>query len=122
MGSKKRIVLVCLVSFALGTGAGWWAGQDLFPRRGNREQKYQKMLESFNSRLKLAPEQRGQVKALLETERRKMEALRDETRPRRAEIRRSTQEDIRKLLSAEQQKKFDRMELEWQVRRLKRDY
>ena len=119
-GLKKVIALSCLAGFALGTGTGWWAGRDLFPRRWSWEQRYESMLERFSSQLKLTPEQKEQVKVLLEAKRRKMEALRNETRPRREEVWKSTQAEIRKLLSLDQQKKFDRMEMEWQVRRSKR--
>ena len=118
MVSKRGIAFICLMSFALGSGAGWWAGRDLFPRRWNREQRYTEMLERFNSQLKLTPAQRSQIKALLDAKRQRMEAMREE---RREEFRRFTREEIRKLLTPEQQKKFDRMELEWQVRRLSRE-
>lgn len=116
--SKRGIAFTCLLSFALGGGAGWWAGRDLFPRHWNREQKYKEMLERFNSQLKLTPAQRDQIKALLDANRQKLEAMREE---RREEFRRFTREEIRTLLTPEQQKKFDRMELEWQARRLNRE-
>ncbi|MDO8730459.1 MAG: hypothetical protein Q7J69_04660 [Candidatus Omnitrophota bacterium] len=119
-GLKKVIALSCLAGFALGIGTGWWAGRDLFPRRWGWEQRYESMLERFSAQLKLTSEQTEQVKVLLETKRQKMEGLRTEIRPRREEIRISTQSEIRKLLSPEQQEKFDRMEKEWQVRRAKR--
>ncbi len=121
-GSRRGVALVCLASLALGVGGGWWAGRELFPRRWGWEQRYQKMWEKFSSELKLTPEQKDQVKVLLEEKRRKMEALRAETRPRYEEVRRSTQQEIRKLLSPEQQTKFDRMEMEWQARRAKRSH
>ena len=119
-GSNRAIALACLAGLLAGAAGGWWAGRELFPRRWGWEQRYEKMLERFSSELKLAPEQKEQVKALLEAKRQKMEALRNEVRPRREEIRQSTQSEIRKLLSPEQQTKFDRMEKEWQARRSQR--
>lgn len=120
MNTTKSTALACLLTFALGTGAGWWAGRELFPRRVDRQQRYQQMLERFGTQLNLTPEQKEQVKVLFEAKRQKMKALREETRPRYDEIRRAAKEDIRKLLTPEQQKKFDQMELEWEARRLKR--
>ena len=121
-GSRRVAAFACLASLTLGAGAGWWAGRDLFPRRWSWEQRYQRMWERFSSQLKLTAEQRDQVKVLLEAKRQKMSALRVETRPRYEEIRRSTQAEIRRMLSPEQQKKFDRMEMEWQARRAKRSH
>ena len=119
-GLTRTVVLACLAGLLVGAAGGWWAGRELFPRRWGWEQRYEKMLERFSSELKLTPDQKEQVKALLEAKRQKMEALRNEVRPRREEIRQSTQTEIRKLLSPEQQTKFDRMEKEWQARRAKR--
>ena len=119
-GSTRAVALACLAGLLVGAAGGWWAGRDLFPRRWGWEQRYEKMLERFGVELKLTPEQKEQVKVLLEAKRRKMEALRTEIRPRREEIRQSTQAEIRKLLSPEQQTKFDRMEKEWQARRAKK--
>ena len=119
-GSTRAVALACLTGLLVGAAGGWWAGRDLFPRRWDWEQRYEKMLERFSSELKLAPDQKEQVKTLLEAKRQKMEALRNEVRPRREEIRQSTQAEIRKLLSPEQETKFDRMEKEWKSRRAKR--
>ena len=119
-GSKKGIALACLACLAVGTGMGWWAGRDLFPRRWSWEQRFERMLDRFSSELKLSPEQKDQVKRLLKAKRQKMEMLRAEVRPRYEEVRKSTQAEIQKLLSPEQQKKFNRMEMEWQARRPRR--
>ncbi len=121
-GSKRWTAFVCLTGIVLGTGVGWWAGRDLFPRRWGWEQRYQRMLERFSSELKLTPEQKDRVKVLLEAKRQKMETLRAEARPRYEEVRISTQTEIRKLLSPEQQKRFDRMEMEWKRRRAQRPH
>ena len=119
-GSKTATGWVCLLSFALGIGTGWWAGREAFPRRWNQEQRYQQMLERFNDRLRLTPEQKTQVKTVFETKRKKMEALREEMRPHFELIRLETQRDLRQLLTPGQQKRFDRMEAEWQARLKKR--
>ena len=119
-GLTRTVALACLAGLLVGAAGGWWAGRDLFPRRWGWEQRYEKMLERFGVELKLTPEQKEQVKALLEAKRKKMEALRNETRPRWEEVRQSTQAEIRKLLSLEQQGKFDWMEKEWQARRSKK--
>ena len=78
------------------------------------------MLDRFSSGLRLTPEQRTQVGALLETKRQKMDTLRAEMRPRFEEVRQSTQADIRRLLTPDQQTRFDEMEKDWQTRLKKR--
>ncbi len=119
-GSKAMTGWICLLCFALGSGTGWWAGREAFPRHWNRQQRYQQMLDRFSQKLRLTPEQKTQVKAVFEAKRQKMDALRGELRPRFEEIRRSTQEEMQKILTPEQQKRFDRMEAEWQSRLKKR--
>ena len=120
IGSKNSIGWICLLSSILGLVVGFWIGREHFPRHWDRRQRYEKMLERFDSRLQLTPEQKPQVRSVFESKRQKMEALRGEMRPKFQEIRRSTQEDLRKLLTPDQQKKFERMEAEWQVRMKKR--
>ena len=110
----------CLLSLILGIAAGWWAGRDLFPRRWNRGELYQQMLEQFSDRLRLTPDQKRQVNTIFETKKAKMKALREEMRPRFELIRLETQRDLRRLLTPAQQKRFDRMEAEWQARLKKR--
>ena len=109
MNGSRAVALACLAGLLAGAGGGWGAGRGLFPRRWSWEQRYEKMLERFNSELRLTPEQREQVKVLLDAKRQKMEALKNEARPRREEIRQATRTEIRKLLSPEQQQKFDKM-------------
>ena len=111
-----RIAVVCLLSFLFGIGTGWWAGREVFPRQWDRQERYQRMLDQFSQKLRLTPEQKIQVKAIFDAKRQKMDALRGEMRPRFEEIRRSTQEDMHKILTPEQQKIFDLMEAEWQAR------
>ena len=113
--SIRTIACVCLASLALGGASGWYAGREVFPKRWNQKERYQQMLERFGRELKLTPEQKTQVGAILEAKRQKIEALRAEMRPRFQEIRRTTQLDIRRQLTPEQQPKFERMEAESQA-------
>lgn len=116
-GPVKTIASVCVVSFALGIAAGWWATrEDLLPRHLGRQERYQRMLHRFTSQLKLTPEQKTEVEAFLQEKQKKMEELRAQMRPQYEEARRSTQAKIRRLLTPEQQKKFDQMEKDWYSR------
>ena len=115
----RMISLSCLASFAAGAGAGWWA-RDVSPCQRDPSRKYVRTAQLLDSRLDLTSSQKTQVHSILQDRQKKMESLKEETRPRFEEIRRSSQEEIRRLLNPNQQKALDRLEMEWQVRRLKR--
>ncbi len=89
-------------------------------RHWNSGQFQARLLQRFSSKLKLTPEQRTQVATILEAKRQKIDALRADIRPKFEEIRTSTAADIRKLLTPEQQQKFDVMQVEWETRRRQR--
>ena len=73
-----------------------------------------RLLARFSSKLNLNPEQKTKVATILEAKRQKIEALRAEFRPRFKEIRSSTMDEIRPLLTQEQQQKFDVMNAKWE--------
>lgn len=72
--------------------------------------RYERMLRRFSRTLKLTDEQKAKVGAIFEAQRQKIDALRNDVGPRFEELRRNATEEIRKLLTPEQQTKFDSME------------
>ena len=110
-----------VVALALGGCVGFFVAHSCAPgtfhHRWGGGRFQQRLLNRFSSKLQLTPEQRSRVAAILEAKRQKMEALRAEIRPRFEELRASTSDEIRRLLTPEQQQRFDVMETEWQTQR-----
>ncbi len=116
----KRAWKPLLVAFALGLLVGvagaWWSAPYYFHRRWESGKFQNQLLQRFSSKLKLTPDQRTQVAAILEAKRQHIEMLRAEVRPKFEDIRSTTSAEIHKLLTAEQQKQFDVMQAEWETR------
>lgn len=86
------------------------------PRLLSPEKRHHRMTEKLSRKLGLSAEQKERLKAVLEAKRVKMRALRDEFEPKFEDLRESTRLEIRGLLDAEQQAKFDRIEANWRKR------
>jgi Spy/CpxP family protein refolding chaperone len=71
---------------------------------GGRQGRFEEMSE----RLQLTPEQKGQVQQIFGETRTRLEALRKESEPRFAEIRRDADERMRQVLTPEQWEQFQR--------------
>jgi|GEM_PF-1460141 len=84
-----------------------------------RQDRYQRLLEKFGSKLDLTADQKVKVAAILDVKRQKIDRIRSEVRPRYEEVRLNAREEIRLLLNAEQQKKFEELEKERDERRKK---
>jgi len=94
-----------LAIFALGFAAGALAPaayRAWVRDGGGRQGRFDEMSE----RLKLTPEQRGQVQQIFGETRTRLEALRRESEPRFAEIRRDADERLRQVLTPEQWEEF----------------
>lgn len=115
---RVRLILAILAGFIAGAAVAAWTLEYRDTDRG--KDRYSRMLEKFAERLELTEEQELQIREILEEKRKKISALRDEIRPRFREIRRAVREDIRTLLTPDQQKEFDIMQSEWETRRKKR--
>ena len=74
--------------------------------RGGRPESRQGRFEEMSTRLKLSPEQKGQVQQIFGETRTRLEALRKESEPRFAEIRREADERLRQVLTPEQWEEF----------------
>lgn len=86
-------VLIFLAGLLLGMSFGWWGRAHHSPGR---------RLEHFSKKLDLTSEQSAKVKTLMD------------------EKRKSTKEEIRKILNPEQLKKYEQMEARREKRRKKR--
>jgi Spy/CpxP family protein refolding chaperone len=104
--SKWQVRLAALLIFVLGFAAGALA-LNAYKRfgRGNvesRQARFEKMLDS----LQLSAEQKTQVDQILGDTRQQLQALRKESEPRFADIRRQADERLQKVLTPEQWKQF----------------
>ncbi|HEX8294270.1 MAG TPA: periplasmic heavy metal sensor [Pyrinomonadaceae bacterium] len=94
-----------LAIFVLGFAAGALApsAYRAWVRDGRgRQGRFDEMSE----RLKLTPEQKGQVQQILGETRTRLESLRKESEPRFAEIRRDADERLKQVLTPEQWEEF----------------
>ena len=116
----NQVIVALVVGLLLGAAFGVSRGRPFqgAPRGG--DQHYQRMLERFNRKLKLTPQQKEEVARILAAKRAKLEALETQTKPKFEEVRAATNSEIRQLLLAEQQVKFDAMRSRWEARRAKR--
>ena len=115
----KQMFIAFVSGVMVGVVGARWCASYRVHHRWESGQFQTHMLQRFSSKLKLTPEQRTRVAAILDAKRQKIDALRAEIRPRFEEIRTSTAAEIRQLLTPEQQKKFDVMQAEWQAKQAK---
>ena len=104
--SKWQVRLAALLIFVLGFAAGALA-LNAYKRFGranveSRQARFEKMLDS----LQLSAEQKTQVDQILGDTRQQLQALRKESEPRFADIRRQADERLQKVLTPEQWKQF----------------
>ena len=112
----KQVAIAVVLGGCLGFVGACWGLPRLLHHRWGGGQFQQRLLDRFSSKLQLRPEQRNQVAAILEAKRKKIDALRAEMRPQFEELRTSTSTEIRRLLTPEQQKRFDVMEAKLDAR------
>jgi Spy/CpxP family protein refolding chaperone len=110
-----------LVIFVLGFAAGALAPSAYRAWVRDRSQGGQgDRIEKMSSDLKLSPEQKEQVRQIFGETRTQLEALRKESEPRFAEIRRQADERLQKVLTPEQWEQFRRQHEENRSRRGRR--
>ena len=102
--SSWLVRAAALAIFLLGFAAGALApsAYRAWVRDGGRQGRLDKMSED----LKLTPEQKEQMRQIFGETRTRLEALRKESEPRFAEIRRDADERIRQVLTPEQWEEF----------------
>lgn len=105
--NKWQIRVAAIVIFLLGFAAGALAlnGYKRWGRtnaEGSRQGRFERMLD----KLQLNADQKTQVGQILGEARQQLQALRKESEPRFAEIRRQTDERLQKVLTPDQWKQF----------------
>jgi Spy/CpxP family protein refolding chaperone len=117
----SQVIIAFLLGFVVAAGLLHQKRRWIKPDPARR---FDRMMDRFNERLDLTPEQRDKVGAIFRAKREKIDALRAEVEPRFEEIRRNASQEIRQLLTPEQQARFEKMEKdreermrEWRGRR-----
>ncbi len=77
--------------------------------REHREMRHKKMVHEFTSKLRLNEEQKKKIENILDAKRKKIQELRKGIHPKFKELRESARSEIRALLTAGQQAKFDQI-------------
>jgi len=113
MRPKTKTILFILFSFTLGILCGWFIKDYVIMKSEHTPGDFQKMLAD---RLHLDEHQIVQVDSLLETRRQQMDVYRKQM----FAMRDTTQMEIRKFLSANQNKLFDAVIQEMHEREAKR--
>lgn len=121
-GTSLKTWLVLLVVFVLGgvTGAGLsgvYRSKANASFRESRERDHKAMFEKIRNDLNLNAEQSKGMQKVLDDTAGEFRALRSELRPRYEELRLKTRGQMRALLTAEQQQKFDTLMAEIDARR-----
>jgi Spy/CpxP family protein refolding chaperone len=105
--SRWLVRAAALAIFVLGFAAGALApGAYRAWVRGGGQESRQSRFAEMSTRLKLSPEQQAQVQQIFGETRTRLEALRKESEPRFAEIRREADERMRQVLTPEQWEEF----------------
>lgn len=108
----KQVILSLVTGLLLGAAVVSWIQRDGALRPGwEGHHRRPRMMEHLRGRLDLTPDQEGRISEILEEKRKRIQALNGEVRPRFQEIRRSTRDEIGKILTPDQLKRFDEMEI-----------
>jgi Spy/CpxP family protein refolding chaperone len=105
----KHVFVALLVGIAVGCVGGSKAAHIRMHAWKNGA-----MLERFSRELKLTPDEKEKMSRILDAKRDQISALRNEIHLKFEEVRNSSKEEIRKILTPEQQEKFDKLEAKWE--------
>jgi hypothetical protein len=111
-----RWLAIFALGFLLGSLLGARSVFDRVLRRWNPQRSERFVLQRYAARLDLNDEQMTQVARILADRRPDLDRLFSDMQNRYADLRKSTREDIRVLLTPSQQAIFDRMETESEKR------
>jgi len=109
----RQVVPALLLGCLIGIWGGAWLHRAGLRHMRTDATDTQRLLNKFNSELKLDAGQQDAVKAVLESYRTQMKALHEEHSKRFGEIRASMRNDIAKLLTPEQLKRFQDIQSRW---------
>ena len=118
--SWKQILITFAVSFVLGTAFGRWEfSEQMHHRWKDPEARHEWILKRLDSRLHLNSDQEQKISAILKNAAPEWEAIRMEMGPKFDTLRQKVREQIRPLLTLDQQTQYDQMETEWKERKEK---
>ena len=114
MMSWRNVLLILVLGLCLGAAAGVLTMRYCHPmlHRGHSDYYRNRLM----SELRLTPEQKPAVEAALQRNREKLDKIFAEDRKEIEDVRRQTQDDIRKLLTHEQQARFDQLQVKMKDR------
>ncbi|MFA6091947.1 MAG: hypothetical protein WCU88_04925 [Elusimicrobiota bacterium] len=113
--SWKRMFPIFILGLVLGAAAGSWL-QRTAARRFMRGPDPAKMASRLSKQLSLDARQHEALLTLLEGRRAQLDAMRTEGHQKFEALRASTDAEVRKLLTPEQQPKFDALIARWEAR------
>lgn len=110
-----QILISLLIGILAGYGAAQWKTCQMRDhwKKGNMKQM---IVAKLDKELGLTSDQKKQITAIFEAQHPRMIAIHEEMRPKFESIKQKTQEDIRKVLTPEQQPKFDALNAKWEQR------
>jgi len=110
---KSRLIKLSAACIALFATVSVGLAQDPAPKNNDRPNRWQHMrgnrAEHLTKALDLTPDQQAKVKAIFEQAKPQIKAAREEGRQKIQAIRSNIQSQIRPILTAEQQQKWDAM-------------
>jgi hypothetical protein len=112
----NQIFLAFLIGLLMGTFAGPFLFHRVMHRHWDRQHRHDRLLKKFSSKLKLSPDQREKISQILDANRPKVDAIFTETRTKLETVRQDTGLEIKKILSADQQKKYDELDIKMKER------
>jgi len=116
---NRYFLIPLVIGWCLGAATVLVVGRTLhMPRM--REHHMQRMRERFFHKLDLSRDQRDHVMAILSRTHQKLDDLYAQTRAQEAEIRQATRQEIRALLTPDQQKTQDVLDAKMDARIKKR--
>lgn len=128
MDNKKKTILTFVIGLlggailtAVGTHFYFHYCRDGKDWSNKKEFRKEKFLSKLDKKLKLAPEQKATIERILEEKHKKIKDLREEVLPKFKAIRESARAEIRAVLNAEQQQKFDAMVHKYEKRKEKKE-
>lgn len=116
--TRRTAILLVAVAFVAGALIGFAGGRvysiyRLFNRRGS-ELFMHGILGHLDRELKLTPQQHEQIAAIMDRHHKRMQALADGIRPQMHQELEAANKEIGAVLTPEQRKKFDEMQMRMQ--------
>ena len=125
MTARTKALILILISFVIGVGAGIFIDRtiliNVFDPYSGRSSVYKRYRAELIERLKLSSEQQVRLDSILSWSRGKFKTLTKEFHSRITVIRNEVRDSIRKILTPEQRREFERMIKEYEKKYYRRD-